>query len=225
MESAKRNAARAALDFIRDGMTVGLGSGSTAAIFIGMLGSLARRKKWRLMCVPTSEDSRALALKAGLRVAGLDEAGRIDVAVDGADLIMDKGHLIKGGGGCMAREKVVAYAAKKFVCIADERKLGPRFEGSVPLEILPFAHVLVARELKRRWKVRAVLRTGSGKCGPVLTDNGNYILDAEFGKVERPDCLECDLQNIPGVVANGIFTRKRPIVILGGKKGVRILDK
>ncbi len=223
VDSTKMNAAKAALQFMGDGMVVGLGSGSTAAIFIGLLGALAKRKGWTLRCIPTSEDSRALAVKAGLPVAGLDEVSNVDVAVDGADAISGEGYLVKGGGGCLAREKVVAYAAKKFICIADESKLKADFPGIVPIEVLPFAHAQVARDVKRRWGVAARLRMGSGKCGPIVTDNGNYILDAGFRKIGRPDGLECELQCVPGVVANGIFARKKPVVIIGGKSGARIL--
>lgn len=223
VDSAKANAAKAALPFIKDRMVVGLGSGSTAAIFIGMLGALAGKRGWALKCIPTSEDSRSLALKAGLQVVGLDAVRAVDVAVDGADLVDGEGRLIKGGGGCLAREKVVAYAAKRFVCIADESKLRPAFAGTVPIEVLPFAHAQVAREVKKRWGAAVRLRMGSGKCGPIVTDNGNYILDAEFGKVGKPEALECELQCVPGVVANGIFARKKPVVIIGGKKSARVL--
>jgi len=219
MDAGKANAARKALEFVREDMVVGLGSGSTAAIFIEMLGV----KGLDVACVPTSFDARALALRAGLRLVGLDEVNRIDVAVDGADLVDPKHNLIKGMGGALAREKVVDYLAKKFVCVVDSSKIRPDFRGIVPVEVIPFAARPVADAIAKEWGAKVCLRCGSGKCGPLLTDNGNWILDAEFGKVLKPAELECGLQLIPGVVANGIFTRNKPLVVVGEKEGANVL--
>lgn len=218
-EKAKENAARKALGFVKDGMVVGLGSGSTANIFTRLLGEAGLK----VLCVATSHDARAAALTSGLVVLGLDEVGRIDVAVDGADLVDGKRNLIKGMGGALAMEKVVDYLAKKFICLVDESKLGKAFSGVVPIEVLPFAAAPVAMQVEEKLGAKAILRGGSGKCGPVVTDNGNWILDAEFGKVKDPAWLESALQEIPGVVANGIFTRNKPIVVVGTEKGARII--
>ncbi|MDD5317754.1 MAG: ribose-5-phosphate isomerase RpiA [Candidatus ainarchaeum sp.] len=218
MADGKTRAAKAALEFVKDGMGVGLGSGSTAAEFIRLLGARAKARKWKLACVPTSEDSRVLALKAGLSTCALDEVKSLGLAVDGADAVDPNLNLVKGGGGCHAREKVVAYAAKKFVCIVDESKLRKSLDGfPVPVEVLPFAGAHVARAIERDWDAKAEFRRGGGKLGPVVTDNGNYILDATFRRVGDPRELERDLQCLPGVVASGIFAARRPILIIGRK--------
>jgi len=225
MVEKKENAAKAALELVKDGMVVGLGSGSTAAIFIKLLGVKASENGWRLRCVPTSEDSRALAIEAGLKVVGLDEVDEIHLAVDGADAVDENRNLIKGGGGCHAREKIVAYAAKRFACIVDESKLKKDFGGNtIPIEVLPFAWPFVRRYVEKELEGNAVLRKGGCKVGPIVTDNGNFILDAVFKKVENPAGLEERLQMIPGVVANGLFAVRRPdLVIIGKTKGVETL--
>ena len=225
MADPKENAAMAALEFVKDGMVLGLGSGSTAAIFIRLLGEQAKRMKWRLDCVPTSEDSRALALGAGLRVVSLGEVEGIALAVDGADAVDGALNLVKGGGGCHAREKVVAYAAKKFVCIVDESKKVETLAGvPVPVEVLPFACPLVKSQIEKKWKAAAAVRKGTGKMGPMVTDNGNYIIDAVFKEMPDPKALEFDLQKMPGVVANGIFAARKPDkVIVGKKSGAGVL--
>lgn len=216
---AKEQAARAALEYVKDGMVVGLGSGSTAAIFIRLLGEKVKAKKWCVSCIPTSEDSRALAFEAGLHVVGLEEVSKIDVAVDGADAVDEKHRLVKGGGGCQAREKVVAYAAKEFVCIVDESKLKKNFEGvKIPIEVIPFSLPFVKKGIEGNWKAVASVRKGSGKLGPVLTDNGNYILDVVFMELSKPEQVEAKLQQIPGVVATGLFTACKPKIIVGGKE-------
>ncbi len=220
MDSPKASAARKALGFIKDGMVVGLGSGSTAALFIEMLGG----KKLDVACVATSHDARAIAVRAGLCLAELDQVKGIDVAVDGADLVDPSRNLIKGMGGALAREKVVDYLAKKFVCVVDESKMKPDFRGIVPVEVIPFAASPVAREIAGEFGAKVSVRCGCGKCGPIVTDNGNWIIDAGFGKVANPGRLESGLQCIPGVVANGIFTRNRPVVVVGGKDRAKVLE-
>ncbi|VVC71908.1 Ribose-5-phosphate isomerase A [uncultured archaeon] len=223
MAEGKTRAAKAALEFVKDGMEIGLGSGSTAAEFIRLLGARAKTRKWKLSCVPTSEDSRTLALKAGLTVVALDEVRKLDLAVDGADAVDPNLNMIKGGGGCHAREKVVAYAAKKFVCIVDESKMKKSLDNyPVPVEVLPFAAAHAAKSIEKTWAAKAVLRRGGGKVGPLVTDNGNYILDATFKRVGSPCELERELNCIPGVVANGVFSLKRPILIIGKKKGAEM---
>ena len=220
MADAKENAAKAAVGLVKDGMVLGLGSGSTAAIFIKLLGEKAKAGKMHILCVPTSEDSRALALENGLRIAGLDEVEKIDLAVDGADAVDEKMNLVKGGGGCHAREKVVAYAAKKFACIVDEGKVKKSLAGvPVPVEVLPFACALVKKEIETGFGAKVSVRKGSGKMGPILTDNGNVILDAVFKDIAKPEVVEAGLQLIPGVVANGIFAVRKPDLLIVGRTG------
>lgn len=223
MERGKTLAAMAAAELVKDGMGVGLGSGSTAAEFVRLLGEKVRKERLRIDCVPTSEDTRLLALKVGLRVVGLDEVKSLDLAVDGADAVDKNLNLIKGGGGCHAREKVVAYAAKKFVCIVDESKLRATLDGvPVPVEVLPFACSHVARTLEKSWNAKVSLRQGSGKAGPAITDNGNYIIDAVFVRMGDPCTLERELACIPGAVANGIFAARKPVVIVGRKNKAEV---
>jgi len=222
MSKPKENAAKEALKHVSDGMVVGLGSGSTAAIFIDYLGEKARLEEWDIKCVATSYDSRSLAVNAGLAVIGLDEAEKIDVAVDGADAVDGEKNLIKGYGGALVREKIVDYAAAKFVCVVDGGKLKP-VEGRIPVEVLPFAAPLVQKQVKEKYLVESKLRMGTGKCGPLTTDNGNWIIDAEFKHVEDPVTLEEELDSIPGAVGNGIFTKNKPVVVIGKENGAETL--
>lgn len=218
MGDAKFNAARAALRYIKDGMVVGLGSGRTARLFVRLLGESGRRVR----CVPTSEETAGAARKAGLRLAGLEDVSGVDVAVDGADVVDSNFNLIKGLGGALAREKVVDYAAAQFVVIVDEGKLRERLGGIVPIEVLPFAAPEVARALRKRFGSQVLLRKKGRE--PFVTDNGNHILDAGFELIEKPERMEEELQLIPGVVANGIFARRRPVIIVGDERGARILE-
>ena len=214
---AKAGAAKAALRFIRPRTTVGLGTGSTASAFIRLLAAKNKQKNLRLTCVATSKASEKLAESLGLKVVGLDAVHAIDVAVDGADLVDRRLNLVKGGGGAHAREKVVDYAAEKFVVIVDESKLCGTLSGAVPLEILPFAFPLVKRGVEKEFGTKVVMRAIHGK--PALSDNGNVLADALFGKVRRPADLEAKLDSVPGVVANGLFTKNVFRVIVGRRGG------
>ncbi|MFH1106506.1 MAG: ribose-5-phosphate isomerase RpiA [Candidatus Micrarchaeota archaeon] len=214
----KENAARAALGMVRAGTTLGLGTGSTAEVFIRMLAERNRRKNMHLKCVATSKASERLAKKMGLKVAGLDKVGKIDLAVDGADQVDRRLNLIKGGGGAHAREKVVGYAAGKFVVIVDESKLCTVLHGKIPLEILPFAFPLVKRVVGLQFGAKVVARD-------VKSDNGNVLADAFFGRVPDPRDLESWLDGVPGVVANGLFTKNVHSVIVGTAKGARVMGR
>ncbi|MBM3229778.1 ribose-5-phosphate isomerase RpiA [Candidatus Parvarchaeota archaeon] len=220
-EAQKKQAALAALRHVKDGMVVGLGTGSTAVYFIEGLGSLVAREGLDVSCVPTSYDTKHLAFKCGLRVTELDATDHVDIAVDGADAVNEKLHSIKGAGGALVREKVVAYFATDFTIIVDESKLKP-LAGIVPIEVTPFAYSTVKRQLKDEG-INALARTGTGKYGPLISDNGNYILDAKM-EVKDPVRMEQHLNCIPGVVANGIFT-KCTRVIAGTSKGIKVLGK
>jgi ribose 5-phosphate isomerase A len=211
---AKANAARAAMRFVRKGMTVGLGTGSTAALFIEALGERNRRESLGLTCVATSVASERMAKRIGLKVVGLDRVKSIDLAVDGADQVDLRLNLIKGGGGAHAREKVVDYAAAKFVVIADESKAVSRLSGAVPLEILPFAVPLVARQLLRDYGAKVVPRKG-------ISDNGLALADARFKSIANPARLEAELSLMPGIAANGLFTRNVHGVFFGSETGAR----
>ena len=206
---SKINAAKKALEFVKDGMIVGLGSGSTAAKFIELLG----KKKLDIIGVPTSVESENIAKRVGIKVAQPNDVDRIDLAVDGADEVDKHKFLIKGGGGYLTREKIIDYAAEKFIIIADEFKLvkhlGEKFP--VPVEVIPFAWKFVKKKLEKSGDI--TLRTKDKKT--YVTDNGNYILDVRFKKIRDPVKLEIQLNFIPGVVENGIFTKKPYRVIIG----------
>ena len=207
LEELKRKAAYAAVKHVKDGFVVGLGSGSTAAYAIEALGERVKREKLRLLAVPTSYQAFLLAVKCGIAVTTLDEHPVIDVTIDGADQIDPKLNLIKGMGAALAREKIVAAVSKQNIIIADEGKkvkaLGEN-DHPVPVEVLPFAITAVKGKIKA-FGGRAVLREGKGKLGPVITDNGNAVIDAVFGVISNPAALEVKLKMIPGVVETGLF--------------------
>lgn len=218
MSDAKMNAAAGALELIEDGMVVGLGSGTTAEYFIGMLGKKIAGEGISVAGVPTSYDSEMLARKAGIPLAGLER--EVDIAVDGADLVKE-GHVLKGGGGALTREKVVDYAAGKFIVIVDAGKVGKGKEYPVVLEVVPFAYPYVAREVAGMG-LEPQLRVGGKKLGPVVTDNGNFILDCA-GEVQGEAAeFERKLNSVPGVVENGIFSKYSKIIV-GDARGSRKL--
>jgi ribose 5-phosphate isomerase A len=215
--NVKANAAKAALEHVKDGMCIGLGSGSTVREFIKLLGEKVR-SGLKVSCVTTSFDSRMLAIENGIFVTETDAIDEIDLAVDGADKVT-KTALLKGGGGALTREKIIDYNAKKFIVIADESKVVEGIlEGEVNLEVLPFAAPLVMKELNN---CNPVIRMAKSKLGPVISDNGSFIIDCEM-KIENPKETEQWLKTIPGVIENGIFT-KFDIIIVGNDEGHRIL--
>jgi ribose 5-phosphate isomerase A len=213
MSAAKKNAALGALKFIEDGMVVGLGSGTTAEHFILLLGEKMREERISVVGVPTSYDSEMQAKKAGIPLIGLER--EVDVAIDGADLI-GGGYVLKGGGGALTREKVVDYAAEKFIVIADEGKIGKGKTYPVVVEVVPFAREYVARELARMG-FEPELRVGGKKLGPVVTDNGNFLLDCKGDVPGDAAGLERKLNSIPGVVENGIFSRYSKVIVGNGR--------
>ncbi len=227
MANVKENAARKALEFVsKKTKVVGLGTGSTANFFIKLLAQKAKEEKLKIECVATSVASEKLATGLGLKVIGLEGLGKrgIDLAVDGADFVDSKFNLIKGYGGALAREKVVDYAAKTFVVIADESKIVKELKGRVPIEVLPFAAPLVARSLDSVG-VKSALREAAGTNDFFVTDNGNLVLDAVFESIPLPRDLEQDLKMMPGVVENGLFSHNVAAVIVGKEDGAEVLQR
>jgi len=217
MNQAKINAAKAALAYVKDGMCIGLGSGTTVREFIALLGEKVR-KGLKVTCVPTSFDSRMLAIQNGIFVTETDAIDEIDLAVDGADTVT-KTALLKGGGGALTREKIIDYNAKKFIVIVDESKVQEGvLKGEVNLEVLPFAAPLVIKQLS---KYQPRVRMAKATLGPVISDNGSFIIDCQM-KLDKPKEMEDWLKSIPGIIENGIFT-KFDIIIVGNEKGHRIL--
>jgi ribose 5-phosphate isomerase A len=224
MEDAKRAAARAALIEVpeRDGVVVGLGSGSTSRLFVEELG-VRVRAGLRITGVPTSESTRTLAQSVGIPLLGNDGPWEIDVTIDGADEVSEALDLIKGGGAAHAREKIVNFASKRNVIIVDasklSRQLGERW--SIPVEVLPFGLGTTRAHLARHGE--PVLRARDGVV--VHTDSGNPIYDLAAGPIEDPAALDRLLHAIPGVVETGLFVGRADVVIVAGDDGVRRLER
>lgn len=216
-ELEKQNAARGALQFVKNGMVVGLGTGSTAAEFIRLLAGEIKRGL-SIRCVATSIASQKLAESLGIKILNLGEVDRIDIAVDGAD-VATKTALLKGGGGALTREKVIDYEAKKFIVITDESKVKKSLEGVVVVEALSFASPILLSKLKTI-SPATVLRLDKNE--PVVTDNGNWLIDCPM-LVKNPKKTERELKALPGVVENGIFT-KFDRILIGTKNGHRVFD-
>jgi len=216
-------AAKKALDFIDDDSIVGLGSGSTAELFIEFLGKKIKKEKLKIIGIPTSTKSKNLAARIGIRILYPNDVDRIDIAVDGTDEIDAKGYMIKGRGGALFREKIIDYFAKKLIIVADESKLVNTLgeKHALPIEVSKFAYKIAQNKLKTIYKVKSELRTSDGS--QFITDNGNFILDANFRKIKNPVRLEKELNTIPGVIENGIFTRKPEVIIIGYEDKAKIL--
>jgi ribose 5-phosphate isomerase A len=219
-DAAKRRAGEHAAERVTDGDVVGLGTGSTAAHAIRALGRSVD-DGLDVRGVATSYASRDLAREVGIPVVGLDSVEQVDVAIDGADRVDDGLALIKGGGAAHAREKVVDSAADRFVVVADPSKLTPELDRPIPVEVLPDARATVRRAL-RDLGGAPTLRTAERKDGPVVTDNGNLVLDTDFGTVADPGALATDLATIPGVVEHGLFVDLADEVHVGREDGVTV---
>ncbi len=216
-DALKKAAAEAALAFVEDGMMVGVGTGSTVNHFIA---ALAARRFDLAGTVSSSEASAARLRAAGIPVLELNATDGCDVYVDGADEVTGALAMIKGGGGALTREKIVAQASRRFVCIADASKLVERLgKFPLPVEVIPMARSLVGRALVGLGG-RPVLREG------VVTDNGNLILDVHGLDIADPAGLESEINQLPGVVTNGIFARRpADVLLLAAPGGVRRLDR
>ncbi|QOW20034.1 ribose-5-phosphate isomerase RpiA [Lysobacter ciconiae] len=215
MTSAKRLAAEKAIEYVEAGSIIGVGTGSTVAHFIEALGRMRDRIKG---AVSSSEQSSELLRSAGIEIHDLNATGPLALYVDGADECDPHKRLIKGGGGALTREKIIAEASARFVCIVDPSKqvdvLG-RFP--LPVEVIPMARSLVAREILAMTRAQPVWRQDANERG-VVTDNGNLILDIHGMSITDPVALESALNQIPGVVAVGLFARRpADIVIVGGE--------
>ena len=202
-DQEKEAAARASLRFVRDGQVLGLGTGSTAAYFIQLLGEQVKRGL-RIRGIPTSVRSRDLAMSLGIPLTTLDECQEIDVTVDGADEVDPQLRLIKGGGGALLREKIVASATKKMVVVADASKQVERLgKFPLPVEVIRFAQALVAKRIAALGAEVQPRMKADGS--PYLTDENNHILDCRFGEIRDVDGLASELSQMPGVVEHGLF--------------------
>jgi len=219
-EQEKELASRAAAKLVRDGDIVGLGSGSTAYFAVVALGERVKAGL-KIVGIPTSVATEELARKVGIPLTTLDEHPEIDITIDGADEIDPHLNLIKGGGGALLREKVVASVTKKMVVVGDSRKLVPALgKFPLPVEIIPFARAVVERKLKSLGATPKLRLKPDGQ--PYITDNGNHILDASFGKIEDPPTLARSLSDTPGVVEHGLFIGFAVIALIG--KGAEVQE-
>jgi len=200
---AKRAAGESAAELVKMGMVVGLGTGSTVAWTIKRLGERIR-EGLDFLGVPTSYQAEDLAIGSGIKLTTLNQHPVLDLAIDGADQVDANLFVIKGGGAAHTREKVVAASARRFVIVADESKFVEKLTHPVPVEVLPFAARLVERRL-RALGGAPVLRQGLRKDGPVITDNGNFVMDVDFGAIVEPTALAARMCGIPGLVEHGIF--------------------
>ncbi|WP_213772849.1 ribose-5-phosphate isomerase RpiA [Bradyrhizobium sp. dw_78] len=229
MDQLKRQAAARALDEVRDGMKLGLGTGSTAKHFVELLGERVRAGL-NVIGVPTSESTRTDAERCGIRLTTLDEVDRLDLTVDGADEIDPALNLIKGGGGALLREKIVATASDRMIVIADDSKwvdaLG-RFP--LPVEVIPFGLAATQRAIGRAFAQSGVsgqMVVRKGKDGHVfVTDGGHWIVDAHLGRIEDAPRLAGLLSAIPGVVEHGLFIGIASIAVLAGAHGIRVVEQ
>ena len=228
----KQAVAEAAVEQVRDGMVLGLGSGSTAALMIQALGAKLRRGELNdIVGVTTSFQGEVLAAELGIPLKSLNAIDRIDLAIDGADEVDPSFQLIKGGGACHVQEKLVARRADRFVVVVDSTKLVDTLNLGflLPVEVLPGAWRQVQGQLKEMG-ADAQLRMAVRKAGPVVTDQGNVVLDAKFvGGITNPAALEKEINNLPGVLENGLFVDITDQVLVGeivdGVPGVRDLAK
>ena len=220
LDSLKKAAALTAVEFVRDGMVVGLGTGSTAKHMVIALGEKVRAGM-TLRGVPTSKETATLATEQGIFLIDADEGWVIDVAIDGADQVDPDFNLIKGGGGALLKEKIVAASAKQFIVLVDHTKRVPVLGGSFPLpiEVIPFGWGSTSREIEALTKSRVVLRERNGT--PFKTEAGNMIVDVHIDRIDQPRELEIALNNIPGVVETGLFVNRTDVLIVGTTQGVQ----
>lgn len=219
-EEAKKKASAEAVKHVKDGFTIGLGSGSTVAYAIQEIGKRIQQRKLRILGVPTSHQAMMLAVHCGIPITTLNEHPQLNLTIDGADQIDRHLDLIKGMGGALTREKIVASVAKQFVIVADETKLIEKLGANcaVPVEVLPFALPTVMLKMQEKGG-KPVLREAKGKVGPVVTDNGNFIVDVDFGPINTPKELDSQLKSIPGIIETGLFVQMADIVYVGTRVG------
>lgn len=233
MDQLKRQAAARALEEVRDGMQLGLGTGSTAKHFVELLGERVAAGL-KVIGVPTSEATRADAERCGVPLTTLDEIDHLDMTVDGADEIDPEFNLIKGGGGALLREKIVAAASDRMIVIADDTKWVPTLgRFPLPIEVIPFGLGATRRAIEKAFAACGVSgqmavrkAKGGDKDGHVfVTDGGHWIVDAQLGRIVDPPRLAKALNAIPGVVEHGLFIGLASSAVLAGGEGIRVIER
>lgn len=225
VEQAKKAAAYRAVDenFPDNAKVIGIGSGSTVIYVAERIGQLANKSSF--VCIPTGFQSKQLIIDNGLSLGSIEQFPKIDIAFDGADEVDTDMNLIKGGGACLFQEKLVAVSAAKFVVVADYRKkspskLGIQWRKGVPIEVVPNSYAKVTKDLYELGAKNVILRQGgASKAGPVVTDNNNFLIDADFGEIADPAQLHEKIKQLVGVVETGLFTKMTEKVYYGESDG------
>ncbi len=230
MNVAKENAALAALEFVKDGMTLGLGSGSTAEIFIDQLGERVAGGL-KVQGIPTSARTAECAIEAGVPLVDADKVEKIDLTIDGADEVDPAFSLIKGGGACLLREKIIAHASSKMVVIVDSAKMVENLGAfPLPIEVDPFAMALTAEKIYQALKdtgcreAQTVLRQSKAGNGPLVTDGGHWILDSKCEFIPSPVDTALALSQIPGVMEHGLFIDLADVIIVGEVDHAKMME-
>ncbi|XP_043272389.1 ribose-5-phosphate isomerase [Venturia canescens] len=225
LESAKKVAACKAVDeYVKDNSVVGIGSGSTVIYAVHRLAERVQEEKLNVICVPTSFQARQLIVNNHLTLGDLETNPKLDCAIDGADEVDSEMNLIKGGGGCLLQEKIVASCTEKLVIIADYTKnsehLGEQYKKGIPIEVVPMAYVPIKNKIEESYGGSAKIRMAVAKAGPVVTDNGNFILDWHFPQgLENWSKINTELKLLPGVVETGLFIKMATKAYFGMSDG------
>lgn len=221
LEKAKEIAASKAVEeHISDGMVIGIGSGSTVVFAVKRLAERVKEENLKVICIPTSFQAKQLIIENKLTLSELDIHPNIDCVIDGADEVDEKMVLIKGGGGCLLQEKIVASCAPKMVVIADYTKdskhLGDQYKKGIPIEVVPMAYVPIAKKIQEKFGGNVELRMAKAKAGPCVTDNGNFILDWHFKQNDQDwEKVNLELLSIPGIVETGLFVKMATVAYFG----------
>lgn len=213
LESAKQIAAYKAVDeYVKNNSIIGIGSGSTVIYAVHRLVERVKEENLNVICVPTSFQARQLILNNHLKLGDLETYPKLDCAIDGADEVDSDMNLIKGGGGCLLQEKIVASCANQLIIVADytknSQKLGEQYKKGIPIEVVPMAYVAILRRIEDNYGGLVKVRMALAKAGPVITDNGNFILDWHFPRdISNWDKINIEISMIPGVVETGLFIK------------------
>lgn len=213
-EEQKKWVAERASELIQDGMTIGLGTGSTVGCLVKRIGEKLEKKDFEIRAICSSYETKKRAINQSIPITSFEETEEIDLSIDGADQVDNKLNLIKGGGAAHLREKILAVNSEEFICIVDETKVSEKLNRPVPLEVLPFSLETVKNKIEEM-EARCELRQSKKKDGPIVTDNGNYILDADFGIIDDPNSLSIELGQITGLIEHGIFPGLADRVLVG----------
>jgi ribose 5-phosphate isomerase A len=222
-ENEKRLAAARSLDYVADGMSLGLGSGSTAEHVIRLLGERVAQGL-QVRGVPTSARTRELAKQCGVPLTTLEDCAELDLTIDGADEVAPDLSLMKGGGGALLHEKIVASASRQMIVVTDSRKIVSQLGAfPLPVEVIPVACKLVAQRIARLGC--SPKRRLSADGGPFVTEEGNAILDCPFGRIDDPQRLAAELDALPGVVEHGLFVGMASLVLVGRGASVQVIER